>query len=136
MSESQFEDEDDDLSEGERGTIVEETVGDGADLLPLESYGFPDDGYDYAKHLKPMGGGTFISVEEASGHLFGLPPVLEDVESRYVPGGSEAFLPPDVLAQLEGDFSDNDLQDDWMAAADEEMSDEYEDLGEMPPPLE
>merc|ERR1712130_236547 len=68
---------------------------------------------------------------EASGRLFGLPPVLEDVESRYVPGGSEAFLPPDVLEQLEGDFSDNDLQDDWMAVADEEISED-----EMPPPLE
>merc|ERR1712110_119512 len=77
------------------------------------------------------GGGTFISVEEASGHLFGLPPVLEDIESRYVPGGSEAFLPPDVLEQLEGDYSDNDLQDDWMAIADEDESDD-----EMPPPLE
>lgn len=109
-----------------------EAAGEGEELLPLEAYGFPDDGYDYSKHLKPMGGGTFISVEEASGHLFGLPPVLEDVESRYTPGGSEAFLPPDVLQQLEGEFSDNDLQDDWMAVADEDASDD----DEMPPPLE
>merc|ERR1712110_113719 len=76
------------------------------------------------------GGGTFISVEEASGHLFGLPPVLEDIESRYVPGGSEAFLPPDVLEQLEGDYSDNDLQDDWMAIADEDEIDD-EEIGEL-----
>lgn len=58
--------------------------------------------------------------------------MLEDVESRYTPGGSEAFLPPDVLQQLEGEFSDNDLQDDWMAVADEDASDD----DEMPPPLE
>jgi hypothetical protein len=121
----------------EHGTIEEEAF-DGTDLLPLDAYDFPDDGYNYAQHLKPMGGGTFIAaVEDPSGDLFGRPPVLEDIEARYIMGGSESVLPPDVLELLEGDFEEGDLQDDFLAIADAEASDEYDySDDDLPPPLE
>merc|ERR1712137_688154 len=113
-------------------------------LLPIEAYGFPDDGYDYSKHLKPMGGGTFIPAEvEASGELFGLSPLAEDVESQHVIGGSEKFLPDDVLELLHGEYEENDLQDDFVVIADascsedEEYGDDYESGDDdLPPPLE
>lgn len=85
-----------------------------------------------------MGEGTFIPAEvEQSGDLFGLPPLIEDVESQHVIGRSETFLPDDILALLHGDNEDEvyDLQDDFLVVADEPCSDE-EEYGDLPPPLE
>ena len=88
-------------------------------------YEFPDDGYDYTKHLKPMGEGTFIPAVQSSSNLsaelFGLAPLIEDMEVKQsLQAGSEQFLPEDVLYLLDNpeDVEENDLQDDFMIAAD------------------
>lgn len=116
------------------------TNDDNEEEISIEAYGFPDDGYDYSKHLKPMGGGTFIPAEiTESGTLFGLPPLIEDIETKGIIGGSEEFLPKDVLDQLHGnvEYDLDDLQDDFLVEADASASDFDDDYdNDLPPPLE
>ena len=84
-----------------------------------------------------MGGGTFIPAEVVeSGSLFGMEPLVEDIESRHIIGGPERMLPPDVLELLEGDYDENDLQDDFIVVADASCSDDDDYYNDMPPPLE
>mmetsp|Transcript_13452 Transcript_13452/g.53443 ORF Transcript_13452/g.53443 Transcript_13452/m.53443 type:complete len:515 (+) Transcript_13452:43-1587(+) len=95
---------------------------DGAAPAVPELEVFPDDGYDYAQHLKPIGGGTFVPAVPLPDDVFGVPALEEDAALFHPQaGGAERYLDDDILAALEGEASDvEELEDDFLYIADKE----------------
>ena len=92
---------------------------------------FPDDGYDYFKHLRPIGGGVFVPSTDLPEELFGLEELDEDRDLIHPQvGGVERFLDKEILELLEGDVeAEDNLQDDFFTIANEKREGE-EDFDE------